>query len=83
MTAMQHVCAWQACEDERFQVCECGLWRWDPVVSARAADEAHRKTLEGPRAHGEASRRLLGGDVAPSATDGITRAQTGGNQGAA
>lgn len=49
MTAMQHVCTWQATEDERFQVCgdeECGLWRWDPAYSDRAATEAHRKTLD-------------------------------------
>lgn len=80
---MQHVCAWEATEDERFQVCDCGLWRWDPAYSETAATEVFRKTLEGPRAHSEAARRLLGVDVAPSATDGITRAQTGDSEGAA
>lgn len=46
MTAMQHVCVWQASEDERFQVCGdagCPIWRWDPAYSERAATEAHRK----------------------------------------
>lgn len=45
MTAMQHICGWQKCaDDERFQVCgdaDCGLWRWDPAYSDRAATEAH------------------------------------------
>lgn len=49
MTAMQHVCAWVATEDERFQVCDCGLWRWDPAYSDRAAIEAHRRVENPPR----------------------------------
>lgn len=66
---MQHVCVWEATEDERFQVCgdvECPMWRWSPSYSDRAATEAHRRV-----------------EVAPRSTVGKRGPQTGDSEGAA